>query len=309
MHIVFTVDSAYAIPAAVAIQSAIRHTSGRVTLYIVDLGLSSSDRTRLQHLVDASPDVTMVFLSLPADDPLGGMGATWAKIAAISKSILPVERVLYLDADVLVRADLRTLWEIDLGGKPVGATPDVGYPMGHPDMERGPYFNAGVLLLDLVQIRTTLPELIKVSLQCQHALHKDQDALNIVFRGIWHALDLRWNAQGLGTYADSVYTDRDVLDLSAMRTDPAIVHFTGPVNPGMAEVLNPYVQPYTAKPWGYAGAPGNPFTEEWWAALEETEWRGYRGSQLHSQYCAQKQEEATRAGLEAFREKVVGSGA
>ena len=36
--------------------------------------------------------------------------------------------------------------------------------------------------------------------------------------------------------------------------DPNIIHFTGPVNPTLAEVLNPYAQPPTAKPWGYIGA-------------------------------------------------------
>jgi len=52
--------------------------------------------------------------------------------------------------------------------------------------------------------------------------------------------------------------------------DPAIVHFTGPVNPSFIEVLNPYIQPTTAKPWGYLGSPGHPFSGEWWNALAKT---------------------------------------
>ena len=59
----------------------------------------------------------MVFLSLPKDTPLGDMGATWAKISMIPQAVLPVERVLYLDADTLVRTDLRALWNTDLGEK------------------------------------------------------------------------------------------------------------------------------------------------------------------------------------------------
>lgn len=53
--------------------------------------------------------------------------------------------------------------------------------------------------------------------------------------------------------------------------DPNIIHFTGPVNPTLAEVLNPYAQPPTAKPWGYIGARGHPFEKEW-----RTAWTGYR---------------------------------
>jgi hypothetical protein len=45
--------------------------------------------------------------------------------------------------------------------------------------------------------------------------------------------------------------------------NPNIVHFTGPANPGVADVLHPHVQPFTAKPWGYAGALGHPLEREW----------------------------------------------
>ncbi|GJE84815.1 glycosyltransferase family 8 protein [Phanerochaete sordida] len=309
LHLVFTIDSTYAMPAAVAIQSIIDHTKGRITFYIVDVGLSPADNTRLQHLADPSPDVTMVFLRLPEDDPLGSMGATWAKIAMIPKTVLPVERVLYLDADVLVRADLRPLWETDLGGRPIGATADVGYPLGHPGVERGPYFNAGVLLLDLAKVRALLPELVEACTKRAGSPHEDQDALNDVFRGKWCPLDLKWNAQGLGTYANSEHADRAAMDLTTMKADPVVVHFTGPVSPGMAEVLNPYVQPYTAKPWGYAGAPGHPFAAHWWTALGKTEWQGYRDSEAHSEYCRQQLEAAVNAGSEAFYRRVGRSGA
>ena len=47
--------------------------------------------------------------------------------------------------------------------------------------------------------------------------YKDQDALNVHFRDQWHPLDLKWNAQGLGTYADSPSLDRDTLDLEGMK--------------------------------------------------------------------------------------------
>lgn len=304
VHIALTIDASYVMPAAVTIQSILQHTESRITFYIVDLGLSPADRVRLRGLTDSSPDITMMFLSLPKDGPLGGMGATWAKIAMIPQAILPVERVLYLDADTLVRTDLRALWNTDLGAKVIGAAVDVGYPMGHPGVERRPYFNAGVLLMDLSKIRAVLPELFEACLERKSSLHEDQDALNVVFRDRWHVLDLKWNAQGLGTYAGSEHVDRDAMDLAAMREDPAIVHFTGPVNPGMAEILNLYVQPFTAKPWGYAGTPGHPFTEEWWSLLEKTEWRGWRGSDGHAEYCAKKREDAVRAGVEAFHEKV-----
>ena len=301
IYIALAIDSSYAMPAAVTIRSILQHTVGRITFYIVDLGLTGTDRERLQELTESSADLTTVFLSLPEGDPLGGMGATWAKISMIPH--LPVERVLYLDADTLVRADLRLLWDVDLEAKAVGAVTDVGYPMGHAGVERAPYFNAGVLLMDLAKVRLILPQLVEASLQNKSAPYVDQDALNMTFRDNWLSLDLKWNAQGLGTYAQHPSADRDALNLASMQ-DASIVHFTGPVNPSMAEVLSPYTQPYTAKPWGYAGAPGHPFAEEWWSVLELTGWKGWKACDQYATHRVVKRDEAERAGVEAFQRRV-----
>jgi len=84
------------------------------------------------------------------------------------------------------------------------------------------------------------------------------------------ALDLEWNTQGLGTYAELPCAERDLLPLGDMTKNPHIVHFTGPVNPGMIDVMNPLLQPCTAKPWGFIGAPGNAYADEWWAVQGRT---------------------------------------
>jgi len=64
-----------------------------------------------------------------------------------------------------------------------------------------------------------------------------------------------------GTYADAPARGRQTLNQEEL-LNPSIVHFTGPLHPTLAVVLDSYVQPYTSKPWGYAGAPGNPYKEE-----------------------------------------------
>ena len=63
-------------------------------------------------------------------------------------------------------------------------------------------------------------------------------------------------------------------------------------------------QPYPAKPWGYAGSPGHPYTEEWWAMVDQTPWKGWRTSKEYAEYCAKKQEDAIQAGVESFRRRV-----
>ncbi|PCH41546.1 glycosyltransferase family 8 protein [Wolfiporia cocos MD-104 SS10] len=291
IHVAMTVDSNYAMATAVALCSAVVHTGGRITVYIVDLGMTSEDQARIRASIPHSADVTILFLPLPKNEFASDKGATWAKIAMIP--ILPVERVLYIDADVLVRASLRELWNVDLKGNYIAAVTDVGYPMGHGGIRRGPYFNAGVLLMDLAKIREDLDGLRAAIVQTEYSKYRDQDALNVHFAGQWLPLDLKWNAQGMGTYAEHPSADRELIQLSQMQ-EPAIVHFTGPVHPRLEQLLNPYVQPYTSKPWGYAGAPGHPFKEEWWAMVEQTAWKGWRTSDEYRTTCERERARALR---------------
>ncbi|KAH9475744.1 General stress protein A [Psilocybe cubensis] len=277
INIALAVNSGYAIGAAVSILSVVERTPGRITLFVIDCGLVRTDKDRFLDIISAQGDrVTLQFLELPDDGLAKAMGPVWAKIDMLG--ILPVERVLYLDADILVRESVRALWNTDLKGKTIAAAPDVGYPMGHDKDKRRPYFNAGVILVDLSRARQNSTALTQLAKSMKNAKHLDQDALNLHFQNDWLSLDLKWNAQGLGTYAQYPSDDRNALDLNPMKEDPHIVHFTGPVHPTLIEILNPYVQPPTAKPWGYVGSPGHPFESEWWISLEKTSWKVVRTS-------------------------------
>ncbi|KAI8984944.1 glycosyl transferase [Trametes punicea] len=299
--VAFTIDADYAIAAAVAIRSTVEHTTGRITFYIVSPGLSEEVKDKMKRSVPDRADVTVVFLDLRLDDSRIPPGLTWAKIAMIPQ--LPVERVLYLDADVLVRGDLRELWSTDLKGKSIAAAVDVGFPMGHDGVKCGAYFSAGVLLMDLAAMRQRLNALNAFAANMTHSKMLDQDVLNVHFEGDWLPLSLTWNAQGLGTYAKHHTPERASLNLEEM-SDPKIVHFTGALHPSMAEVINPFVQPYGGKPWGYAGAPGHPFKEEWWTVCEQTPWTGWRGSQERRELRARTTEEAIRIAVADFRRRL-----
>lgn len=300
INIVLTIDTEYAMPATIAIRSILEHTSSRITIYIVDYGLSNCDRETIKDSLPLNNDSRLVFLSSPSTGLAAEMGVTWAKFDL--PQVVPVERVLYLDADVLIRHDLKDLWEIDLGRKPIGAVVDIGHPMGHSGTKRAPYFNAGVLLMDLAKIRSFAEHLLAVGNAHTHSKYKDQDALNSLFEGNWVPLSLSWNAQGLGTYARYPSSERAALNLAEM-DNPHIVHFTGPVNPTLGQVLNPYVQPPTSKPWGYIGSPGHPYHHEWWTVSERTKWSSGEGSCFDSSTFEMRRKEArSKAASEGLAE-------
>lgn len=135
-----------------------------------------------------------------------------------------IERLLYLDADVLAVAPADELFTMDLAGKGLAAVDD--YLMAFPEKSArrnekiglsagGRYFNAGVLLFDWSRCLAEglFEEARTVFAERSHLFDSnDQDVLNVVFDGDWLRLDPRWNTQtGIVPFV----------------RQPAIFHFTG----------------------------------------------------------------------------------
>ncbi|KAG7093047.1 hypothetical protein E1B28_009341 [Marasmius oreades] len=290
-------------PTTVAV---IEATAGkRMSFYIVDCGLSSDDKEKMKKAFPPSNGrVTMNFIELP-DRSKGRQDPSWAKIDAVGH--LPTEWVLLLDSDILVRHDLGELWNLNLQGKMFAAVRDIGFPMGHEGVQRGPYFNAGVMLIDLAKFRTRLDSLVEVVGERPQTAYKDQDALN-VFNGEWQEIGVEWNATGLGTYAKMHAADRAAVwpngELDKLKRSAKIVHFTGPVHPSLSRVLDKYNQPWTSKPWGCAGAPGHPFASDWFAVLGRTAWKDWVRSKERERDMMDAEQRVIDEGVKEFKERV-----
>jgi len=168
-----------------------------------------------------------------------------------------IDRVLYLDSDIVVRKDLGELWASDSRGAAVAAVAD------SPNIlrERGKalglvpgcdYFNAGVLLIDLAKWReAAIAERLVSFVEANRATlpYMDQDALNAVLARDWHALDPRWNRQEYH-FNDSAIAPADLI------RETAILHFTG-----------------RSKPWDYMNT--HPGKREYLKYLALTEWRDF----------------------------------
>jgi lipopolysaccharide biosynthesis glycosyltransferase len=182
-----------------------------------------------------------------------------------------LERVVFLDADVIVRRSLRELWGTPLGDAPIGAVRDAYLPwvarnwrFAWRDVDvapDAPFFNSGVMVVALGSWRDKAIGARAVALLSETSPMFDQCALNIVLQHDWAALDPRWNVQSYHLTGDRCLAfaseGRDRLD-EALR-DPAIVHFTG------GSFNRPWQAPC-----------GNPYRDEWLAYLDCTAWRGWR---------------------------------
>lgn len=118
-----------------------------------------------------------------------------------------IERVLYLDSDIFVRSPIEQLFNIDMGGKAIAAAlqPDRLHCIAGTDLRTRnafsmaePYFNSGVMLIDMAQyrgidfaalLRESLPQL-EIDM-----FYYDQDIINFAFKGRILELGYRWNLQ------------------------------------------------------------------------------------------------------------------
>lgn len=180
-------------------------------------------------------------------------GATLARLYMDLSVPADIERLLYLDADVLAVAPLDALFDMDLQGKRLAAVDD--YLMAFPEKsarrnlkigvaENGHYFNAGMLLFDWSRVRAdALFEKTRAVFAARSHLfeNNDQDVLNVIFDGDWLRLDPRWNTQtGIVPFVGR----------------PAIVHFTGKKKPWQPSVpwvhrhmTRFYVEELKGTPW------------------------------------------------------------
>jgi lipopolysaccharide biosynthesis glycosyltransferase len=208
--------------------------------YMPGPGIAPRDERRLRSTVEGEGG-RIEFLR-PPRERLAGLPtrgftreATWYRV--LLPELLPqVDRVLYLDADLIVLDSLAPLWELDLGDRYVAAVTNVLEPVyaGRPrelGIEGRPYFNAGVLLMNLEEMRRAGCQRALIDYATANAerlFWRDQDALNVVLGGRRLELHPRWNCMNaflaLPNAADVLGAER----LEEARRDPAIRHFEGP---------------------------------------------------------------------------------
>lgn len=237
-------DEAYAAPLAVCVASLLEHLPPGVgvDLFLIGPGLTPSTLARLEAWW--RDRVTLREFLVPSERlsalrDLVGARAVPAHLRAFLGSTLPaeIEKVIYLDADLLVLGDVRELWELDLEGQTLLATQDTYVqdlprhclPPGEPPCRAQPYFNSGVMVIDVRAWRASGVEaayLDAVRRVGHHSRWADQDALNASLVGRWGTLPPRWNRQfALRLYPDWRCAPHSEEEFREARSAPAIVHF------------------------------------------------------------------------------------
>ena len=178
-----------------------------------------------------------------------------------------MKKALYLDSDILLREDVARLFDTDITGMLAGAIPD-GFVNQVPVLRRYvenrvgvpadmPYFNAGVLLMNLVEMRKIGfgALFLRLLSAVTFRVAQDQDYLNVLCRGKTKFLSEEWNFMPF----------RDTVD------EPMLVHFN-----------------LDCKPWQKDGIR---YADEFWAYAEATPY----GEELRARRAAYSEEDVRRA--------------
>lgn len=211
VHVASAADERYAVGLVVTLASTVTHLPARdIDLSVLDCGLSPATRRRLSAAAARWPTVrSLTFLDPGLADlaafpaPRHLTSATYARLRL--PHLLPeVDRLLFLDADVVVTGDVGVLFDETPTGAAIAAAPDFAYPTvgtGLPGVDLPPdrtYWNAGVLLVELEtwrQRRLAQEILGWATAHREQIRFADQDAINAVLGGEVLELDPSWNVQ------------------------------------------------------------------------------------------------------------------
>ncbi|GHU41386.1 hypothetical protein FACS1894111_03600 [Clostridia bacterium] len=178
-------------------------------------------------------------------------------------NVLPqFEKVLYLDSDIVVNADVADLYNIDIGTNILGAVrgynDDDKNVWGYNHItktlgiNRDSFFNAGILIINTKEFinNSVAQKCFSLLSNRQDLYFMDQCALNIVCEGKVHFLPHKWNHEWLYLFSANnslLPNSREEFEACA---NPAIIHYDG-----------------VEKPWDY---PEQCLSDYFWSYARQT---------------------------------------
>lgn len=288
MNILYTVNDKFVPQLGAGISSICENNSEEqdICFYVCSVGISVQNQSKLEQLVKKyDRNITIIeiedlkkYLDFEFDT------SGWNPIVLIRLlmgEILPLEvtRVLYLDADTIVRGSLHALWSMNLADKILGMSvePTVDRvrkeELGLRDYN---YHNAGVLLVDLKKWRERQAQKIILDYYKEKQgklFANDQDAINVALKDDIYSVLPKYNfcniyyqypykflcklMSPLSYFSESEF--RDSVE------NPIIIHYLGEERPWRQGNKHKYREDYKK----YLGM------TEWRDAPDEEGWKLY----------------------------------
>lgn len=191
INIAMITDDNYVMPTLVCIQSIKNNCSGKLNIHVFVNNVSPKNINSLKSVSSKSCDIIIYNCEDIINKYLTIDVNRHVSVTAIIKFFLPtmlnyLDKILYLDSDILVKGDLTILYKTNISNKYAAVVKDVLCIKNHQYMDsigikNQYYFNSGVMLLNLTKMRENniTKKLIDYRMNVkQHFI--DQDAFNAI---------------------------------------------------------------------------------------------------------------------------------
>ncbi len=204
--------------------------SDRLKFHVLDGGITEANKVRINKL-KALKDFEIKYYIVNNDD-LKDCPATYLPIASYynflpQKYLTDVERIVFLDSDMIVMDSLADIYSIEMGDKVIAGCED---PISEENKVRLGisqeyfYFNTGTMVMDLTAWREQdiLSQLLQYVIDYPEKIKfMDQDILNDVLYAKSLRLPLRWNS----ICYPFGHTYKDEVEYQESLAHPGIIHY------------------------------------------------------------------------------------
>lgn len=245
INIVFITDDNYVLTTKIAIKSLIanKKKDTQYNINIICVDLLDNNIAILNNLNEKNAVINIIKETNKYTNV--GFFHKHVSKAALFKFQIPnifsdLDKILYLDGDMLIKHDLTELYNIDLENNYAAVVKDYAgqrIEKHHLKINHKDYFNSGTMLLNLIKMRNdNMPaKLLDIKKHETFYHFMDQDALNIGFEEKVIYLSPKYNLM----LANLNYDKNDIAnfynlkinELEQIIKDPIIIHLTNKIKP------------------------------------------------------------------------------
>lgn len=248
MNLLVTLNSNYIFPLCVMLHSLSQTNSqNHFDIYVVYSSLTENDFSLMEK---ALGNADAVIHRVPVDEKIFDSAPVLSRISKetyyrlLISELIPddVHRILYLDPDVVIKKDLRELYDIDMQGKTVAAATHMFNAVKRFNIKRlglkrtSNYINAGIMLIDVDRWKKQAPVqkiLDFISANIKKLKLADQDVVNMMFEDDILLIDeKKFNLDEKTFFVNSyrIYT-KNTITLEWVRENTVIIHYNGSRKP------------------------------------------------------------------------------
>lgn len=238
VSVAFSTDKNYVQPTVVAMASVLVNTKSDIDFYVLSSDLSEDDKNSFLQIKTVR-NCNIVFKEINQDDYKKYFPAIDAHytLPVYYRFLIPqlfpeLDKVLYLDGDVIVKDDIAKLFAIDLENYPLAMCEDFNkYTMNaRLSMRKDSiYYNAGVILFNCKKWRVEdlASKLFALALKNRDAVtFPIQDVLNPYMEGRILTIDKKWNSQVYQTEENKI-----IYNFNSQKDATSIIHYIGKIKP------------------------------------------------------------------------------